>query len=55
MKPELKKVQISLNDNREITIERGIRKTINWYIDNETWWREILEKKYAQNRLGESV
>ena len=20
-----------------------------------TWWREIQEKKYAQNRLGESV
>ena len=36
------------------SFETGIRKTLNWYIDNEPWWRKI-EKKYAQNRLGESV
>ena len=37
------------------SFETGIRKTLNWYIDNEPWWRKIEEKKYAQNRLGESV
>ena len=26
------------------SFETGIRKTINWYVDNETWWREIQEK-----------
>ena len=33
----------------------GIRKTVEWYIDNESWWREIQEKKYAQDRLGGGI
>ena len=24
----------------------GIEKTITWYLDNETWWAEILDKTY---------
>ncbi|MCX2842538.1 dTDP-glucose 4,6-dehydratase [Microbulbifer thermotolerans] len=24
----------------------GIQKTINWYIDNETWWLAVIDKDY---------
>jgi dTDP-glucose 4,6-dehydratase len=34
------------------TFESGIRKTIQWYLDNDWWWRPIREKKYAGDRLG---
>ena len=32
--------------------ETGIRKTVQWYLDNGWWWRPIREKKYAGERLG---
>ena len=30
----------------------GIRKTVQWYLDNGWWWKPIREKKYAGERLG---
>ena len=30
----------------------GIRKTVQWYLDNEWWWKPIRAKKYAGQRLG---
>lgn len=32
--------------------ETGIRKTVQWYLDNDWWWRPIHEKRYAGQRLG---
>lgn len=32
--------------------ESGIQKTVQWYLDNETWWQEILSGEYKLNRLG---
>ena len=32
--------------------ETGIRKTVQWYLDNEWWWKPIHEKRYAGQRLG---
>jgi dTDP-glucose 4,6-dehydratase len=26
----------------------GIRKTLNWYLDNEAWWRQIMDGSYRQ-------
>ncbi|MBT6938530.1 MAG: NAD-dependent epimerase/dehydratase family protein, partial [Candidatus Marinimicrobia bacterium] len=34
------------------TFETGIRKTIQWYLDNEQWWRNIQDGTYNQERLG---
>lgn len=30
----------------------GLRKTLQWYLDNDWWWRPIRDKKYAGERLG---
>ena len=32
--------------------ETGIRRTVQWYLDNRWWWGPIHEKKYAGERLG---
>ncbi len=32
--------------------ETGIRKTVQWYLDNDWWWKPIHEKRYAGQRLG---
>lgn len=29
----------------------GISRTVNWYLDNETWWRPLVEKQ-AVERVG---
>lgn len=34
------------------TFESGIAKTIEWYLDNEAWWAQILKGGYNTNRLG---
>ncbi len=30
----------------------GLRKTIAWYLEHQDWWRGILERRYAGERLG---
>ena len=32
------------------TFETGIEKTVRWYLDNEAWWRPIVERGAAQRR-----
>ena len=32
--------------------DSGIRKTVEWYLRNEWWWKPIHEKRYAGQRLG---
>lgn len=32
--------------------ETGIAKTVQWYLDNEWWWKPLREKRYAGERLG---
>ena len=35
------------------TFTSGIQKTVQWYLDNEWWWKPIRTQKYAGNRLGD--
>lgn len=34
------------------TFETGIRKTVQWYIDNQAWWQNVLDGSYRRERLG---
>ena len=34
-----------------VTVEEGLRKTVQWYLDNEDWWRPLWEAG-AGKRLG---
>ena len=46
------KIQNELGWKPMETFTSGIRKTIKWYIENESWWREIQNMKYNQERMG---
>jgi len=35
--------------------ETGIRKTVQWYLDNAWWWEPIHSGRYAGQRLGTGV
>ena len=34
------------------TFESGLRKTVEWYLANEDWWRSVLDGSYQGQRLG---
>jgi len=35
-----------------VTVEQGLEKTVIWYLENEDWWRPLLERKGVGVRLG---
>ena len=47
-----KKIKQDLGWQPHETFQSGLRKTINWYLDNKDWWIETQENIYQQERLG---
>lgn len=37
------------------TFESGLRKTVQWYCENEVWWRQVLEGTYILERKGREL
>ncbi|MBE9640222.1 dTDP-glucose 4,6-dehydratase [Salipiger mangrovisoli] len=35
-----------------VTVEEGLEKTVQWYLDNEAWWRPLQARKGVGQRLG---
>jgi len=35
-----------------VTVEGGLEKTVQWYLDNEDWWRPLLNRSGFGQRLG---
>jgi dTDP-glucose 4,6-dehydratase len=35
-----------------VTVEEGLEKTVQWYLDNESWWRPLLNRHGVGQRIG---
>ena len=35
-----------------VTVEEGLERTVQWYLDNETWWRALQNRDGVGQRLG---
>ncbi|MEM9639806.1 MAG: GDP-mannose 4,6-dehydratase, partial [Pseudomonadota bacterium] len=35
-----------------VTLEEGLEKTVQWYLDNEDWWRALQDRDGIGERLG---
>lgn len=46
------KLQRELGWQPQESLDSGLLKTVQWYIDNHAWWRPIRETVYAGERLG---
>lgn len=46
------KLRNDLGWKPEENFDTGIRRTVQWYLDNAWWWQPIRENKYAGERLG---
>ncbi|WP_373092873.1 GDP-mannose 4,6-dehydratase, partial [Zhongshania sp.] len=49
------KIQRDLGWVPEETFESGIRKTVQWYLDNPQWWQRVLSGDYKLDRIGEAA
>jgi dTDP-glucose 4,6-dehydratase len=52
---DFSKIQTELGWRPTRTFEQGLAQTVRWYLDNEPWWRAILDQRYAGDRLGTST
>ena len=46
------KIADELGWKPEETFESGIRKTVQWYLNNKKWWSRVLDGSYTCERLG---
>jgi len=46
------KIEREIGWRSEQNFGRGLERTIEWYITNEAWWREIRNTRYDGERLG---
>ena len=35
-----------------VTVEEGLRRTVQWYLDNEAWWHPLQQRAGVGTRLG---
>ncbi|MGR5547283.1 dTDP-glucose 4,6-dehydratase [Vibrio sp. DNB22_12_1] len=46
------KIERELGWRPQETFESGIRKTVEWYLNNKEWWSRVLDGSYSRERLG---
>ena len=49
------KIQRELGWSPEETFETGIRKTVEWYLNNLGWCQRVQDGSYQRERLGAST
>jgi dTDP-glucose 4,6-dehydratase len=45
------KIERDLGWRAQVPFDAGIKRTVKWYVENESWWRPI-EQRHASERLG---
>lgn len=50
------KISKELGWEPSVTVEEGLRLTVQWYLENQDWWQALLDRGFKQEvRLGASV
>ena len=49
------KIERDIGWTPQETFETGLRKTVEWYLNNQTWWQRVLDGNYRLGRLGEGA
>ena len=42
------KIKQELGWTPQVTIEEGLRKTVQWYLDHQDWWQPLLSSEYKK-------
>ncbi len=46
------RIRNELGWSPSVTVEEGLEKTVQWYLDNEDWWRALQNRDGVGQRLG---
>lgn len=46
------RIQSELGWKPSVTVEEGLEKTVEWYLENEDWWKALQNRKGVGERLG---
>ncbi|MDE0590918.1 dTDP-glucose 4,6-dehydratase [Halocynthiibacter sp. C4] len=49
------KIRNELGWRPSVTLEQGMRRTVEWYLNNQDWWAPLLMRDGAGERLGVSA
>ncbi len=42
------KIKTELGWTPQVTVEQGLRRTVQWYLDNRDWWQPLLSQEYQE-------
>ena len=46
------KIEAELGWTPDESFDTGLAKTVRWYLENEQWWKSVLDGSYKGERLG---
>ena len=46
------RIRTELGWRPSVTVEEGLAQTVQWYLDNEAWWRPLQDRQGVGARLG---
>jgi len=46
------RIRTELGWRPSVTVEEGLERTVQWYLDNDAWWRPLLDRQGVGTRLG---
>lgn len=46
------RIRTELGWRPSVSVEEGLERTVQWYLDNEAWWRALQDRKGVGVRLG---
>ena len=46
------RIRTELGWRPSVTLEQGLEQTVNWYLNNETWWKPLQNRAGVGRRLG---
>ncbi|TRO96031.1 dTDP-glucose 4,6-dehydratase [Glycocaulis profundi] len=46
------KIRRELGWRPSVTLTEGLKATVQWYLENEEWWRAVLARGHATDRIG---
>ncbi|NHK29521.1 dTDP-glucose 4,6-dehydratase [Parvularcula flava] len=48
------RIRTELGWRPSVTVEQGLEKTVQWYLDNEDWWKALQNRDGVGQRLGKA-
>jgi dTDP-glucose 4,6-dehydratase len=46
------KITSNLGFHAQITLDQGLRDTLDWYVANDGWWHKVIDKKSPRSQVN---